>query len=189
MKCENCGTENPNDQKFCENCGNVLAPEQPEELIATPQPIQEDAVIECSICKQQNPQGTVFCNGCGASLQDGLSTETPEEPINPQVSEPELSIAPKSKFLVLPDGTELSADEKKTFGRIDFARQASEPMWISRQHFTIFDENGLTYIQDDRSSNGTKLNGQEIKLHGRQQLKDGDEITVGDSVKLVFKTK
>ena len=103
---------------------------------------------------------------------------------------PQPAVAKIHNVLVLPDGTELIAtDQKKTFGRVDFARQASDPMWVSRNHFTLFEENGVAYIQDDGSSNGTKVNGKEIKGTGKQQLKSGDEIIVGDALKVIFKTK
>jgi predicted component of type VI protein secretion system len=93
--------------------------------------------------------------------------------------------------LVLPDSTELPVTGKKVIGRVDLAKYASpaEVGWVSRQHFTIFEENGAFYIQDDKSTNGTKLDGVEIKQQGKHQLKDGSEILAGDAVKLMFKIK
>jgi hypothetical protein len=208
MKCENCGYDNPPDLKFCENCGNILTLEEPAAQPAAPeQPAPEPApeMKECPNCKQMNPADATFCDGCGASLQPEAEA-APEEPApeaapaapveEPPAAEPapeEPAPAPAAvavtKVLVLPGDAEIVLDAKKTFGRIDFAKQASQPMWISRQHFTVFEEDGVSYIQDEGSSNGTKLNGKEIKLAGKQELKSGDEIIVGDAVKVIFKIK
>ena len=53
-----------------------------------------------------------------------------------------------------------------------------EPL-ASRQHVEITCENGLFWVQDLRSRNGTLLNGE--KISGRRQLKDGDQITIGST--------
>ena len=189
MKCENCGKDNPPDQKFCEDCGNTFSPNESVAKPADPTPTPEALGIECPACKHLNPLGSSFCNYCGSSLQNPTPT-APTTPVDVPATAPVEPVVPMvSKVLVLPDGTELVVETKKTFGRLDFARTATEPMWVSRQHFTIFEEDGVSYIQDDESSNGTKLNGKEIKQAGKQQLKSGDEIVVGDSLKVIFKTK
>lgn len=64
MICLNCKHENPNDAKFCSNCGTSL-------------------VIECPNCRQQNPPGSRFCNNCGHKLGDaGQPTTDSGEPIS-----------------------------------------------------------------------------------------------------------
>jgi hypothetical protein len=179
MNCPKCGNDNPSDNKFCDNCGSELAP-----TIAAPTAVPSGG-IECQACKAANPIGSAFCESCGASLQ-GASA-----PIVAPVA-PQPTFTPQAQFaLVCPDGTEISILSKKTIGRLDLAKYAApnETMWISRQHFDIFEENGIPVIIDEKSSNGTKLNGAEIKQQGKQQLKSNDEIIVGDAVKLVFKIK
>ena len=192
MKCINCGKDNPPDNRFCDNCGNLLSPDQP---VAPPQPAVPAAGAggtECPACKHPNPPGSAFCDNCGAALQAASAPA----PVVPPMSFPTTPVQPPQpviptiqKVLVLPDGTELPVDAKKSFGRVDFAKQAADPMWVSRKHFTVFEENGEFYIQDDGSANGTKLNGKEIRQAGKQQLKNGDEIVVGDALKVIFKTK
>jgi len=190
MKCENCGMENPSDTKFCENCGNILAVDQPSAEISAPIAAPEAAEIECPVCKQPNKAGAKYCDSCGAGLQTPVSTEPESQVETPATAAPVEVAAPiTNKVLVLPDESEIDANIKKTFGRLELAKLASEPMWISRQHFTILEEDSVTYIQDEGSSNGTKLNGTEIKGAGKQPLKNGDEIMVGDALKLVFKIK
>ncbi len=63
VECSNCGTENPDNAKFCMNCGEEL----------------EKADITCPRCGEKNPNGAKFCLGCGAKL-------TKDTPNNPTVT-------------------------------------------------------------------------------------------------------
>lgn len=159
VKCPNCGSiENPPDNSFCEQCGYALT---------TGGPI---AGQPCPKCGHTNPTDSDWCEKCGTKL----------------------STQPKAEGrLVMPDGKGLSIPTggKLAIGRVDLAKYASQAQigWISRQHLFVFEENGVFFAQDDKSTNGTKLNGVEIKEKGKQQLKDADEILVGDAVKLLFR--
>jgi pSer/pThr/pTyr-binding forkhead associated (FHA) protein len=83
------------------------------------------------------------------------------------------------------------SETTRTFGRQDFTKYIPESdyKYISRRHFTILKENDKFFIQDEGSSNGTKLNGVEIKGAGRKELKDNDKIVVADTVELQFNLK
>jgi class 3 adenylate cyclase/tetratricopeptide (TPR) repeat protein len=65
--CQSCGTENPEDARFCGSCGASLA-----------------SVEECPHCGSENPSGQAFCNTCGTRLdqeaiaEETLSTDQPE---------------------------------------------------------------------------------------------------------------
>jgi len=59
MKCPKCQFDNPQDAKFCNECGNKLE-------------------IACSACSKMNPLGSKFCNECGHSLI-ALIKPTPKE--------------------------------------------------------------------------------------------------------------
>jgi ribosomal protein L40E len=50
MRCSNCGSENPADSAFCEQCGRKL------ELL-------------CPTCQASVSAGARFCRKCGASLE------------------------------------------------------------------------------------------------------------------------
>jgi class 3 adenylate cyclase/predicted ATPase len=50
MRCRSCGTENADDGRFCQGCG-------------------EDLAIACGDCGFPNDMGAKFCGGCGLSLQ------------------------------------------------------------------------------------------------------------------------
>jgi len=50
--CNNCGTENPDNARFCEECGNKLD------------------LIYCPRCGHGNPSNAKFCLECGARLTE-----------------------------------------------------------------------------------------------------------------------
>lgn len=97
--------------------------------------------------------------------------------------------------LVLPNGVEIPVTEPvKVFGRETFERWGlpKEVLgFITREekggHFKIFMRGGKWYIEDCGSKNGTLLNGVEIKGKGPQELKDGDVISPGGVINIVFK--
>ena len=52
LTCPNCGTQNPDGVKFCQECGAKLG----------------GGKLICPGCGQENPPGTRFCGGCGQKL-------------------------------------------------------------------------------------------------------------------------
>ncbi len=92
--------------------------------------------------------------------------------------------------LAMPDGNEiLLAGNARTFGRQDFESfmPRENVPYISRQHINIWYENGKYYIEDRSSTNGTKLNGKDIKGTGRHALADGDLIELAGKLSITFK--
>ncbi|MEM1542887.1 MAG: FHA domain-containing protein [Ignisphaera sp.] len=81
----------------------------------------------------------------------------------------------------------------QTFGREDFRGFIPEDAlsFISRNHFEIrYDySRGRFLIEDMGSTNGTLLNGEEIKGKGPQELKDGDIVSPAGTVNLRFIVK
>lgn len=62
-------------------------------------------------------------------------------------------------------------------GRTDISDVYFDDESLSRQHFAISDENGVFYIEDLNSRNGTMING--IRIHTRRALSNGDVIYAG----------
>ncbi|MCC8026666.1 MAG: zinc-ribbon domain-containing protein [Clostridium sp.] len=54
--CPSCGAQNPPGVKFCQECGTKLESAAPA------------APATCPACGMENPPGTRFCGGCGAKL-------------------------------------------------------------------------------------------------------------------------
>jgi len=81
----------------------------------------------------------------------------------------------------------------QNFGREDFARVVPPTLLnvISRRarpQFTIYYsyQDGCFYIEDRNSTNGTYLNGVDIRGRGPQPLRDGDTISIAGSINLRF---
>ena len=92
--------------------------------------------------------------------------------------------------LVMPDGSEmLLAGNSRTLGRPDFEKllPGDRASFISRNHINIWYEDGKYYIEDRGSTNGTRVNGSEIRGSGRQALVDGDVIELADKLSITFK--
>jgi hypothetical protein len=94
-----------------------------------------------------------------------------------------------SAKLAMPDGNEiLLAGNARTFGRHDFEgfMPPDNVPYISRQHISIWYENGQYYIEDRSSTNGTKINGTDIRRAGRHALADGDLIELAGKLSITF---
>lgn len=66
-----------------------------------------------------------------------------------------------------------------SFGRTDDNDVVLYDPNVSRNHFSISDENGTFVLRDLGSSNGTVVNGTKVSEH---DLSDGDQVEVGDAV-------
>jgi len=96
--------------------------------------------------------------------------------------------------LRLPNGMEIPVSEPiRVFGRETFEKYGLPKDvldFITREdrggHFKIYLRGMKWFIEDSGSTNGTLLNGVEIRGKGPQELKDGDEISPGGVIRLVF---
>lgn len=100
-------------------------------------------------------------------------------------------LAPKNFVakLILPDNKVcLMKDEKRIFGREDFLGSLTTDtlMYIGHNHFKITKKDKDFYLKDLNSTNGTKLNGEEVEDH-EFKLSDGDQISVADVLDFEFK--
>lgn len=94
--------------------------------------------------------------------------------------------------LVAPDGKEVSLPANGgVLGRKDFRSlvEAEKAAMISREHIRLYCEGGSYYIEDSSSTNGTELNGSDIRGEGKQPLKDGDEIRLANVLTLTFRAR
>jgi hypothetical protein len=76
-------------------------------------------------------------------------------------------------------GTTFDVGEGATFGRSDNADIRVDDAFASSAHARIFPREEFMYLEDMGSTNGTYLNGRQVKT--AQRLKMADTIRIGDS--------
>jgi FHA domain len=76
-------------------------------------------------------------------------------------------------------GTTFDVGEGTTFGRSDGADIRVDDPFASSAHARIFQRDEFMYLEDMGSTNGTYLNGRQVKAPER--LKMADTIRIGDS--------
>jgi hypothetical protein len=79
--------------------------------------------------------------------------------------------------------------DARFLGRNDFLSmlQPGKADLISRQHLRVERKNNEYYIEDNNSTNGTRLNGEPITGKGRHTLKNNDMIDLGGALCLTFR--
>ena len=88
------------------------------------------------------------------------------------------------------DGSEiLLAGNNRVLGRRDFEKvlQKDTAAYISRNHFSVGYSGGDYFIEDRNSTNGTKINGVDIKGQEKYKLEDGDEIEIAGKLIIRFR--
>ncbi len=76
-------------------------------------------------------------------------------------------------------GTSFDVGEGAMFGRSDGADIRVDDAFASSAHARIFNRGGFMYLEDMGSTNGTYLNGRQVK--SAERLKLADTIRIGDS--------
>jgi len=105
--------------------------------------------------------------------------EIAERRLGPDLSagvEPRLEVVAAMGF---EPGTVLDVSDGATMGRADSADILVEDPFASSVHARIFARNGFMYVEDMGSTNGTYLNGRQLRKP--EQLKPADKIRIGDS--------
>ena len=155
---------------------------------------------KCTICGfQETDPNTKFCMNCGIKLPD---KDTPSIISTPPDRDPEIpsgfAIPTRPHLLISGDGAAIYFEENpKVIGRSELSNeiknQGKDPLQVSRQHFTIHSESnkcyitdGTTFVQENPSSNHTKVNGKDITNQGAIELHDGDQIEIATIFTISF---
>ncbi len=162
--------------------------EQPPYLIYGLLGLLAIAATVIVIMMVRRPGATQAPRTSAASAGTATSTAATSTAGDPAAST-SVTEAPPAK-LVMPDGGEmLLAGNTRTLGRQDFEKllPGDRSSFISRNHINVWYEDGKYYIEDRGSTNGTRINGSEIRGSGRQALVDGDVIELADKLSITFK--
>ncbi len=148
----------------------------------------------CSNCNLEYPKGTKFCAECGENLTPikGLTLSAKKEDKYP--SEPPkrnskrvTGLMPSKKvnypsLLRLSNNDIIDIDKSKFSvgynSDCDFSFQDNEH--ISGRHCVFYYSDGEVFVMDEKSTNGTYINGEEISYGKKVKLNFGDKITLAD---------
>jgi hypothetical protein len=189
-KCPFCLAETRAGDNFCLNCGNRLGPGTAASASPQGQPAVGDATLAApdDWAASMPASGPIWSDG-GATIAgpDQSSAYDPHAPTlrGDLIEQP-------ARFIVHSDGGE-KVDEyqlKKLEVSIGRATTSDIPLLrdklTSRRHATVRYENGHYVLRDERSANGTFVNGQQLAELTPHILQDGDRIGIGEH-ELVFR--
>jgi hypothetical protein len=118
---------------------------------------------------------------------DGTAAAEPVEPPSPrrrQSTMPDLRAGVAPRLVVVAamghePGTTFDVAHGATLGRSDGAEVRVDDPFASSAHARIFQRSDFMYVEDMGSTNGTYLNGRQIRT--AERLKVADVIRIGDS--------
>lgn len=164
----------------------------------------------CKSCGHENDPSEYFCVGCNANLENvrpiPRASVEPAEVASPSSGspaghsgtgpppQPSGSDAPQvpseaQPALILELGhVRISVKDGDIVGRSGVGREYfQEPPYdaVSRLHARFFRRDGQWFVEDNRSTNGTFVNG--ARITGPTPLHSGDEIGLGTEVVLRVK--
>ena len=97
MFCTQCGSQNPDNSKFCQGCGGRLAVEQPAAAPLPPPPTTTPASRQASVapgptervcpnCRSQVSEDKAFCTSCGTPMSGPARQQPIPPPVQPQAA-------------------------------------------------------------------------------------------------------
>ena len=188
-KCPYCGAETRPGDNFCLNCGNRLLP-------ATPSPQQVQPVGDATLAAPEDwgasAPATSSGSAWGESSSSSSATSAPEQPTLRESSAAPAAQATLDKlqepgrFILRSDSGEALQEYSLDKPEIVIGRAPNSDILLSkdkltsRRHATVFYDNGQYMLRDERSANGTFVNGQQLDEGASHLLKDGDQVGIGE---------
>ncbi len=164
--CTACGRQNPDDARFCAQCGTrLVSADAPAP--ATPDSGESTATISIGVGGDKTETGDRKLNPVDAAAVDAL-------PTGHALLVVQRGPGSGSRFLL--DADVVSA------GRHPDSEIFLDDVTVSRRHAEFHREGETFTVSDVGSLNGTYVNRDRID---RVQLKDGDEVQIG-KYRLVF---
>jgi pSer/pThr/pTyr-binding forkhead associated (FHA) protein len=204
-KCPYCSAETRPGDNFCLNCGNRLVPSTPSPQQA--QPVFGDATLPASEDwlppgpeASPSPQESEWREDENLLTIANTSLEPPASPVDTSASSS--SAAPvaqaildkvehPARLILRTDTGEVLQEYPLEKPETSIGRAPTSDILLSkdkltsRRHATVSYENDNYVILDERSANGTFVNGQQLEEKTPRTLQDGDHIGIGEH-ELVF---
>ncbi|MGI8523012.1 MAG: FHA domain-containing protein [Nocardioides sp.] len=168
--CTACGKQNPDDARFCSQCGTRLADDSGS---SAERPSESTATI------------SVGAGSVGAGSVDPATSS--DRQLNAVDAAAVDALPPGSALLVVQRGPSAGSrflldQDTTTAGRHNDSEIFLDDVTVSRRHAIFTRENGTFTVADAGSLNGTYVNRDRIDT---VTLKDGDEVQIG-KYRLVF---
>jgi len=171
--------------------------ESPEYADDSPQ----NPLYQCPNCGVLVRYGELICFNCGVTLV-GSGTRALEQPeetfeamrgksIGKAIGHPHgITLVIQGQQLPLPAGSRLIVGRFDVTSTapppdVDLGKFGADTLGVSRQHLELDWRNGLIYVTDLGSTNGTLLNGQRLVAGIERVLRDNDDLTFGQLKTLV----
>ena len=191
-KCPYCGAETRPGDNFCLSCGHRLSA-PPSNVPQQAQPASDATVAapddwgQAISAPPASSEG--WGDGAGATIADPgadipYSPAPTAQPHNDAIEQPaRFTLRSESGDIV----QEYGLDKPEiTIGRAPNSDiLLSKDKLTSRRHATVHYENGRYTVRDERSANGTFVNGQQIEELVPVELNDGDHLGIGEH-ELIF---
>ena len=202
--CKMCGAENADGAIFCKDCGDRYEP--PEEAPgAEIQPLSPDdtpVALPPTLPVSADESGPLPSPSPDREEEPlPMASNIPPRPSPSPVPTPlDDPSAPAANLLVfdregnvaaefpLPEGTHLigiTSVPDDIFPEVDLEAQDPDQI-VSRRHAVLTLAGDQFLIEDQRSTNGTWVNGQRLRPHTSQQLFHGDDIVFSQRVRARF---
>ena len=191
-KCPYCGAETRPGDNFCLSCGHRLSA-TPSNVPQQAQPASDATVAapdDWGLAVSAPPAPSEgWADEAGSTIADPgadlpySSAPTAQPQSNPVEQPARFTLRSESGDIV----QEYPLDKPEiTIGRAPNSDiLLSKDKLTSRRHATVHYENGRYTVRDERSANGTFVNGQQIEELVPVELNDGDHLGIGEH-ELIF---
>jgi pSer/pThr/pTyr-binding forkhead associated (FHA) protein len=195
-KCPYCGAETRPGDNFCLNCGNRLQPSTPSPQQA--QQVMGDATVPAPE-EWVQPNADSSPPAQGSNWADANLLTVANTSLKPDANSSAAPVAQATldkienpaHLILRADTGEVLQDYTLEKPEISIGRAPNSDVLLSkdkltsRRHATIRYENGNYVLRDERSANGTFVNGQQIEEMTPRILQEGDHIGIGEH-ELIF---
>ena len=189
-KCPGCKTCYPLDVSHCSTCNVSLSAE--EVIEASGEQSSADAKVRCGAagCGQMNDAGATHCVYCNTLLIPSRGRiEADAAPSAHESADVSAGGCRAVIALLFPWGA-VCVEHQLFIGRnpafSSVARELAKYDNVSGRHAQLWVENGIVYVTDVGSTNGTFVNGTAIPKGKAVTLKAGDQIRFAATVTAIL---
>jgi len=160
-------------------------------------------MITCAVCRNREQEGELYCSECGSRLSvirpgtgpdstkayAAVANRIREMAASPAVAGPALQpgqitlmISGVDQMVVLEGRTEYvlgREGHEQVIPDLNLNNYGARDKGVSRVHAALRRDRGQVFLIDLGSTNGTRLNGQQVPAHQPAPVASGDEIRLG----------